>query len=288
MTKKQIIELLKIREYRITKSRESLIELFCENEKDYFLFDELLKIEAAKGHTNVATMYNNLAVLTKEGFVREFNVHGQKNFQVVDKKQYVNLICNRCKEVKNVMVDELYSVQEAIRNQFNFRDHTTVMEIYGCCDACQQIHCENCTKTCSKHEICINENNYPIEELEIMRYLTLLKREFNDLRDLSLVFVSEEEIQKMNLEFRGIDRPTDVLSFVEDEEDYLGDLIICYPIAKKQAVEYGHSLEREIIFLITHGYLHLQGYDHETEVEEKEMFKRQEQILEKIGVGRWN
>jgi probable rRNA maturation factor len=101
-----------------------------------------------------------------------------------------------------------------------------------------------------------------------------------------------------------VDRPTDVLSFAMnesgegemdiflDEEELdqfpnmLGDIIISVPRAQAQAEEYGHSLERELGFLVVHGFLHLLGYDHGTEAEEREMFGRQEEVLQKIGLTR--
>ena len=97
----------------------------------------------------------------------------------------------------------------------------------------------------------------------------------------------------MNLETRGVDRPTDVLSFPVFDEDFgvgyavLGDIVISYDTAKRQAEQYGHSLERELAFLTVHSVLHLLGYDHETSPEdEKEMFSRQEAILVSMGLKR--
>lgn len=117
--------------------------------------------------------------------------------------------------------------------------------------------------------------------------------------EMSLSFVDIEEIHQINKEYRNIDRPTDVISFalndqVEGEIDivggeqinYLGDVIICLDIAKEQALEYNHSLEREIGFLTVHGFLHLLGYDHMSEDEEKIMFGKQEEILSKFGLER--
>lgn len=117
--------------------------------------------------------------------------------------------------------------------------------------------------------------------------------------EMSVSFVDVEEIHKINKEYRGIDRPTDVISFalndeVEgeisiiggDETNYIGDIIICVDIAKEQSQAYNHSFERELGFLAVHGFLHLLGYDHQTEEEEKEMFSKQEIILEKFGLRR--
>ena len=105
--------------------------------------------------------------------------------------------------------------------------------------------------------------------------------------EISVTFTDNENIRELNREYRDIDRETDVLSFpMEDEGDdvVLGDVVISLEKAKEQAEEYGHSLEREISFLCVHSCLHLLGYDHETgEEDEKEMFRRQEEILDKIG-----
>lgn len=103
----------------------------------------------------------------------------------------------------------------------------------------------------------------------------------------SIIFVDEEEIHKINREYRNVDRPTDVISFAfEDNENImynsirmLGDIYICIPKMKSQALDYGHSETRELSFLAVHGLLHLLGYDHITEEEEKEMFALQELIL---------
>ncbi|MBU9722498.1 MULTISPECIES: rRNA maturation RNase YbeY [Bacillaceae] len=117
--------------------------------------------------------------------------------------------------------------------------------------------------------------------------------------EVSVTFVDDERIQSINKEFRGLDKPTDVLSFAlnEGENDIpdiplddetipelLGDIIISVPRAEAQAKEYGHSFEREINFLLVHGFLHLLGYDHGSEEEEKKMFARQEEILEEHGL----
>lgn len=118
--------------------------------------------------------------------------------------------------------------------------------------------------------------------------------------ELSMTFVDNEKIHQLNKEYRGIDRPTDVLSFAleemgEDEIElidvemprFLGDLIISIPKVEEQAKEYGHSFERELGFLAVHGFLHLLGYDHMTEDEEKEMFTKQEDILHAYGLERF-
>ena len=105
--------------------------------------------------------------------------------------------------------------------------------------------------------------------------------------------VGKVTIRRLNREFRGIDRTTDVLSFPSGEyppqgQDhcYLGDIAINVAQAQFQAEEYGHSFEREIAFLTAHSALHLLGYDHQTESEARDMFARQEAVLTAMGVTR--
>ena len=105
---------------------------------------------------------------------------------------------------------------------------------------------------------------------------------------------SNEEIHKINKEYRKVDRVTDVISFaLEDNKDIeykdfrlLGDIYIAIDVAYEQAIEYNHSREREVCFLATHGLLHLLGYDHMTEEEEKEMFGKQEELLNAYDIKR--
>lgn len=125
--------------------------------------------------------------------------------------------------------------------------------------------------------------------------------------EVDLTFVDNERIHELNREYRDIDRPTDVLSFAmneagEDEPDIiyaeedaeelgdvpnvLGDIIISVTRAKEQALEYGHSLERELGFLFVHGFLHLLGYDHQDAESEAEMMSKQEQVLAQVGLTR--
>ncbi len=111
----------------------------------------------------------------------------------------------------------------------------------------------------------------------------------------SIIIVDNSYIHKLNKEYRGIDRVTDVISFaLEDDKSMvipdnirlLGDIYISLDKAKEQAREYGHSLERELCFLSIHGLYHLLGYDHESKEEEKIMFKKQEEVLEAYGITR--
>lgn len=141
-----------------------------------------------------------------------------------------------------------------------------------------------------------NETNEPIEELEIIENLLnyAIEHEKLDNLEFSVIVVDNEKIHELNKEFRGIDRPTDVITFaLEDNEDFpmmdtrvLGDIYISLDKAKGQAVEYGHSFLRELAFLSIHGFLHLLGYDHMKEDEEKIMFDKQEEILDGFGIKR--
>lgn len=96
----------------------------------------------------------------------------------------------------------------------------------------------------------------------------------------SVIFVTEERIKDINKTYRKIDKVTDVISFPDREDNYLGDIFICLNQAKKQALDYEHTLKRETGFLAVHGYLHLLGYDHQTPEEEQVMFREQERILQ--------
>ncbi|MBE3596631.1 MAG: rRNA maturation RNase YbeY [Hydrogenibacillus sp.] len=104
--------------------------------------------------------------------------------------------------------------------------------------------------------------------------------------EVSVLFVGDAEIRRLNREFRNVDRPTDVLSFPLDEPGMLGDIVISIPRARAQAEEYGHSFERELYFLLVHGFYHLLGYDHRTEAEEKAMFAKQEALLQAFRIVR--
>jgi len=111
--------------------------------------------------------------------------------------------------------------------------------------------------------------------------------------EISVTYTDSVNIHRLNKEYRGVDRPTDVLSFPlldvlperSDATVALGDIVISTEQAKKQAEEYGHSLKREVCFLAVHSVLHLLGYDHETsEEDEKVMFSKQREILEIAGI----
>ncbi|WP_252393418.1 rRNA maturation RNase YbeY [Hydrogenibacillus sp. N12] len=104
--------------------------------------------------------------------------------------------------------------------------------------------------------------------------------------EVSIVLTDDAEIHRLNRTFRGVDRPTDVLSFPMEEPELLGDIVVSIPRARAQAEEYGHSFERELFFLLVHGFYHLLGYDHETEDEARVMFAKQEALLQAFGLTR--
>ena len=112
--------------------------------------------------------------------------------------------------------------------------------------------------------------------------------ELADLAELSVSFVGKEEIKALNAEYRGIDRVTDVLSFPqfddladlpEDLEYSLGDVVICREVAEEQGEEFGHGFEREIQYLAVHSVLHLLGYDHVDEGEQKRLMRAREKAI---------
>ena len=133
---------------------------------------------------------------------------------------------------------------------------------------------------------------------QIDKLLTFAKEQENieEEAELSVTFVDKDEIQEINKNYRDKDKVTDVISFAleEDEPDIigldiprvLGDIIICTDVAKEQAESYNHSFERELGFLALHGFLHLLGYDHMNEEDEKVMFSRQDTILNAYGLTR--
>ncbi len=129
-------------------------------------------------------------------------------------------------------------------------------------------------------------------------------------KEMAITFVDNEKIHQINLEYRDMDRPTDVVSLeykpetdivfsqedleadpdlaamIADYDAYIGELFISVDKAHEQAESYGHSFQREMGFLAVHGFLHINGYDHYTSEEEKEMFTLQEEILTAYGLTR--
>ena len=134
--------------------------------------------------------------------------------------------------------------------------------------------------------------------------ISLNNEEFKIPSEISILLTDDNGIREINREQRNIDKSTDVLSFPmtdifkgkleSDTGDFnmdenllmLGDIVISMETAKRQAEEYGHSFEREMAFLVTHGMFHLLGYDHADEKDEKEMMEKQEAVLEELGLAR--
>ena len=116
---------------------------------------------------------------------------------------------------------------------------------------------------------------------------------FAENTEVSLSVVGRDTIHKLNKEYRNVDRPTDVLSFPMDEEAYdnegnplilLGDIVICLDVARDQACDFGHSLEREMMYLICHSTLHLLGFDHIEEDDKKQMRAKEKEVMKNLGV----
>lgn len=138
------------------------------------------------------------------------------------------------------------------------------------------------------------------EQMDMLTELLQLASEMEEIEEdaeVSVTFVNNEEIHRLNKEYRQKDQPTDVLSFaLEEGEDgavddgviprILGDIIVSVDKVLEQAKAYHHSFERELGFLTVHGFLHLLGYDHMNDEDEKIMFRRQEEILHEFGLTR--
>lgn len=117
-----------------------------------------------------------------------------------------------------------------------------------------------------------------------------------DSVEVSVTFVDDNAIQMLNRDYRGIDAPTDVLSFPQDDAggfavipgmpEILGDIVISLQRARDQASEYGHGVEREVMYLAVHGFFHLLGYDHNNPHEQSRMREREEKVLEELALGR--
>lgn len=116
--------------------------------------------------------------------------------------------------------------------------------------------------------------------------------------DLSVIFADSEEVRRLNRDYRNVDSATDVIAFYmlqngapdpsfplpPDDTAYLGDVVVCYPVAVEQAAEQGHSVERELALLIIHGVLHVLGYDHEEPGEQVRMRGKESHILHEWSV----
>lgn len=141
-----------------------------------------------------------------------------------------------------------------------------------------------------------NETDEEIVELKELKKLIKFALKHEDLKNVefNVIFVDNARIKELNKQYRNIDKPTDVISFALEDykmDNYgkirlLGDIYISIEKAKEQSIEYGHSYLRELSFLMIHGFLHLLGYDHMKEEDEKIMFEKQEMILNEYGIKR--
>ncbi|WP_290776605.1 rRNA maturation RNase YbeY [Anaerofustis sp.] len=141
----------------------------------------------------------------------------------------------------------------------------------------------------SKNEI--SKETY--DKIENAIEKTLEYEDFKESSQVSVSLVDAEEIKKLNKSYRNVDKVTDVLSFPMDfEEDFkdevviLGDVVLCVDKAVEQAKEYGHSIDREVIYLTVHSILHLLGYDHMEEDEKKEMRFHEEEVMKILNLSR--
>lgn len=139
-----------------------------------------------------------------------------------------------------------------------------------------------------------NEYDKDVKELDILKDFINYASEKLSLKNVmfNVIIIDNDSIHKINKEYRGIDRPTDVITFaLEDDKKIdtpevriLGDIYISYDKVISQAQEYGHSTKRELCFLGVHGLLHLLGYDHMNKKDEEEMFSLQKELLDSYGI----
>lgn len=156
-------------------------------------------------------------------------------------------------------------------------------------------------------EVYDNTNEVSIEWIELIKKILNFAGDYIKLpenTEMSVTLMDNEEIHQINKEYRGVDKPTDVISFAIEEDDpnevpiilpdgedfeipkNIGDIMVSVDKVKEQAEYLGHSQERELGFLVVHGFLHLNGYDHMREEDEQEMFGLQREILEEYGLKR--
>ena len=193
-----------------------------------------------------------------------------------------------------LILDEAFSNidQERLQLLINYLNFQKIIVII----VSHQINMMNCQFDCviiDSGKI-VGEEDYESIYLEIIKE-TCKQLDIHDDLELSVIFVDDQRIHEINKEYRKIDRSTDVISFaLEDSEQYyiegmpreIGDIFISIDHAKMQAEEYGHSFYREMCFLFTHGLLHLLGFDHMNEEDEKVMFSRQKEILNALNIER--
>lgn len=117
----------------------------------------------------------------------------------------------------------------------------------------------------------------------LIKMPTRKKKLLTEKTELTLVFLSAQEMKKINYQFRKKNKATDILSFESSDPNSLGELLLCMDVLKKQAAENNHSLQNEITYMLIHGILHLLGYDHEiSRAEEKKMFRLQDKCFGEV------
>jgi probable rRNA maturation factor len=139
-----------------------------------------------------------------------------------------------------------------------------------------------------------NEHGFAVDEARLRDAIALVVgRHAPDVPlALAVVVTTDSDVQRLNSQFRGVDSPTDVLSFPsgepldtdDDEPAYLGDLVIAWPYAAAQAQREGHEMQDSLVLLVIHGVLHLLGFDHGTSEEKKEMWAAQAEALTALGI----
>lgn len=137
-----------------------------------------------------------------------------------------------------------------------------------------------------------NDDNYPVDNDSLVRAAEAVLREHDvdDDSTMAVVITNNESVAALNLQFRGVDAPTDVLSFPMDapsmpgEPPYLGDLVIAYPYSLAQAERESYDIRDGLMLEVVHGTLHLLGYDHDTDENRAEMWAAQDKALIALGV----
>ena len=144
-------------------------------------------------------------------------------------------------------------------------------------------------------EVAVDATDVDVEALGALAGRVMAGEDVADGTGLAILVTDDDEIRQMNQQFLGIDEPTDVLSFPDEDdadgfiegaggEPYLGDIAIALPTARRQAAQVGHSIDAELAHLLTHGILHLRGYDHvDNPEEETRMRAREEHYLGDLG-----
>lgn len=156
-------------------------------------------------------------------------------------------------------------------------------------------------------EIYDDTKNVPEEKIKLIEDILNFAGSYLKLpenTEMSVTLMDNEHIHEINKKYRGVDKPTDVISFAIEEDDpdevpiilpedeefdipkNIGDIMVSMDKVKEQAEYLGHSEDRELVFLVVHGFLHLNGYDHMKEEDEKEMFGLQREILDSYGLTR--